>query len=65
MMLVRKVGISGVIASYMILLFGGMLLLDTYVRSDMREIHVVMSYQHLMMTSTLYDMSYPLPYSNT
>ena len=49
-MLVRKVCISGVTASSMILMFGGMLLLDPSGSSDMREICVGMSCQPLMMT---------------
>ena len=53
MLLLRKVGISGVLASYMMLMFGGILLLDTSGRSDMRQIRVGMSLQPLIMTSPL------------
>ena len=52
-MLVKKVGISDVIASYMMLLFGWMLFMDPSDRSDMRQRRVGMSRQTLMMTSPL------------
>ena len=53
MLLVRKVGISGVPDLSIMLLFGGILLLDTYGRSDMLQRRVGMSRQPLMMTSPL------------
>ena len=61
MMLVRKVGISGVLSSYMMSLFGGMMLLDSSGRRDMQQRSVGMSCHTLMMTSPLYNMSATLP----
>ena len=60
-----KVGISCVISSSMILLFGGMMLLYPSGSSEMRQIRVGMTCQPLIMTSPLYDISSPVPYRNT
>ena len=60
-LLVSKVGIVGVLASYMMLLLGGMMLLDPSGRRDMRQICVGMSRHPMMMISPLYDMSSPVP----
>ena len=59
-MLVRKFGIFGVLALSMMLLFGGIMLLDPSVRSEMRQICVGISRQPLMITSPFYDMSDPV-----
>ena len=61
MMLAGKVGIFGVLVSYMMLLFGGILLLDRSGRSDIRQRCVGMSRQPLVMTSPFYDMYAPVP----
>ena len=53
MMLVRKVGIYGVLASYMMLMFGGILLLDPSDRSEMLQRRLGIYCQHMMMTSLL------------
>ena len=60
-MLVRKFGIFGVLALSMMLLFGGIMLLDPSGRSEMRQICVGISRQPLMITSPLYDMYDPVP----
>ena len=60
----RNVGIFGVLASSIMLSFGGMLLLAQYGSSDMRHRRVGMSLQILIMTSPLYDMSYHVPQRN-
>ena len=61
MLLVKKVGIFGVFASSMMLLFGGMLLLDSSGRSDMLQRRVGMYLHPLMMISPFNDMSNPVP----
>ena len=61
MLLVRKVGIFGVLASSTMLSFDGMLFLDKSGRSDTRQRHVVMSRQTLMMIYPLYYISVPIP----
>ena len=53
MLLVRKVGIYGVLDSSSMFLFCGMLLLDSSGRSYMSQRRVVINYQPMMMTSTL------------
>ena len=53
MLLVSKFGISGVLSSYMMMLFGGMLLLDSNGSSDMLPKRVGMPRQPLMMTYPL------------
>ena len=58
--LVRKVGIYSVLASYMAFPFDGMLLLDPSGKSDMCQRCVNMSFQTLMTTSPLYVMSHPV-----
>ena len=60
-LLVSKVGISGVIASSIMLLFCGKLFFDPYGRSGMLQRRVGMSRQPLMMNSSLYDMSTYVP----
>ena len=65
MLLVRKVGIFGVLASCMMLLFGGIFLLDPSGKSDMRQRRVGISRHSLMMISPLFDMSDLVPYMNT
>ena len=64
-MLVRRVSIFGLLASSMILSFGGILLLYLSSSSRMRHRRVGMSCQSLMMIFPLYYMSDPVPYSNT
>ena len=60
MLLVSKVGIFGVLASSMMLFFGGMVLLVLSGRIGMLQRLVGMSLQPLIMIYTLYYMSTPV-----
>ena len=64
-LLVVKVGFSGLLDSSMMLMFCGILLLDPSGRSDMRQRRVGASHQPLMIISPLQDMSYPVPCRKT